>query len=47
MRRELIEYVMKEYQMNKKEAIQLILNYMQCGELDELILDAEREDEYV
>ena len=47
MRGELIDYVMNEYEMNRKDAVQLILNYMECGELNELILDAEREDVYV
>lgn len=47
MRGELIEYVMNEYEMNKKEAIQLILNHIECGEINELILDAEREGIYV
>ena len=40
MRGELIDYVMNEYEMNRKDAVQLILNYMECGELNELILDA-------
>ena len=47
MRGELIDYVMNEYEMNRKDAVQLILNYMECGELNELILHAEREDVYV
>ena len=47
MRGELIDYVMNEYEMNRKDAVQLILNCMECGELNELILDAEREDVYV
>lgn len=41
----LIDYVMKEYEMNRREAIQLILNYEECGEICELILECQNEGE--
>ena len=39
MRGELIDYVMNEYEMNRKDAVQLILNYMECGEASKFYKD--------